>query len=100
MSTTHGQSGLSSDQRSEIRSTVLSTRRTIESEVRRRLEYYGIYSDERLPYNQLSHLTVADLETRETIDAAIERELESTDGDLERSISNYVREVTKTYLNR
>lgn len=100
MSTTHGQPGLSSDQRSTIRSTILSARETIESDIRRQLEYYGIYEDERLSGEQLSHLSVEDLQTRETIDAALERELESTEGDLERSITNYVREATKTFLNR
>jgi type I restriction-modification system DNA methylase subunit len=48
----------------------------------------------------LSHLSAEERHTRRTLDAAIERELESTEGDLERSITNYVREATKTYLNR
>lgn len=100
MSTTHGQPGLSSDQRSTIRSTILSTRRTLEDELRRQLEKYGIYEDNKLQRNQLTHLSVEELHTRDRIDAAIKRELESTEGDLERSISNYVREATKTYLNR
>jgi len=100
MSTTHGQPGLSSDQRSDIRRTILSTRRALEDELRRQLEFYGIYEDERLDPSSLGHLSVAEYRTRETIDAALERELESTEGDLERSITNYVREATKTYLNR
>ena len=100
MSTTHGQPGLSSDQRSTIRSTILSTRRTLEDELRRQLEKYGIYEDKRLALEELSHLTEKERHTRRTLDAAIERELESTEGDLERSITNYVREATKTYLNR
>jgi len=100
MSTTHGQPGLSSDQRSTIRSTILSTRHTLEDELRRQLEKYGIYEDKKLPLNKLTHLSAEELHTRDRIDAAIERELESTEGDLERSITNYVREATKTYLNR
>ena len=100
MSTTHGQPGLSSDQRSTIRSTILSTRRTLEEELRRQLEKYGIYEDKKLPQDKLTHLSAEELHTRNRIDAAIERELESTEGDLERSITNYVREATKTHLNR
>ncbi|WP_336364923.1 BREX-1 system adenine-specific DNA-methyltransferase PglX [Halalkalicoccus salilacus] len=100
MSTTHGQPGLSSDQRSTIRSTILSTRRTLENELRRQLEKYGIYENKRLPLENLTHLSAEDRQTRRTLDAAIERELESTEGDLERSITNYAREATKTYLNR
>ena len=100
MSTTHSQPGLSSDQRSTIRSTILSTRHTLENELRRQLEKYGIYEDKRLPLENLTHLSVEEIHTRRTLDAAIERELESTEGDLERSITNYVREATKTYLNR
>ncbi len=100
MSTTHGQPGLSSDQRSTIRSTILSTRHTLEDELRRQLEKYGIYEDKKLPLENLTHLSVEEIRTRRTLDAAIERELESTEGDLERSITNYVREATKTYLNR
>jgi len=100
MSTTHGQPGLSSDQRSTIRSTILSTRHTLEDELRRQLEKYGIYEDKKLPHDQLTHLSAEELHIRDKIDAAIERELASTEGDLERSITNYVREATKTYLNR
>ncbi|EMA55729.1 hypothetical protein C451_05148 [Halococcus thailandensis JCM 13552] len=97
---THGQPGLSSDQRSTIRSTILSTRHTLENELRRQLEKYGIREKKRLPLEDLSHLSAEERHTRRTLDAAIERELESTEGDLERSITNYVREATKTYLNR
>ncbi len=100
MSTTHAQPGLSADQRSTIRSTILRTRHTLEDELRRQLEKYGIYEDRCLPLEDLSHLTAEERHTRRTLDAAIERELESTEGDLERSITNYVREATKTYLNR
>jgi len=100
MSTTHAQPGLSSEQRSNIRSTILSTRHTLEDELRRQLEKYGIYEDKKLPQDKLTHLSADELHTRSRIDAAIERELESTEGDLERSITNYVREATKTYLNR
>ncbi len=100
MSTTHGQPGLSSDQRSTIRSAILSTRHTLEDELRRQLEKYGIYEAKKLPLDKLTHLSAEEIHTRRTLDAAIERELESTEGDLERSITNYVREATKTYLNR
>ncbi|WP_262178338.1 BREX-1 system adenine-specific DNA-methyltransferase PglX [Haloarcula laminariae] len=100
MSTAHGQPGLSSDQRSTIRSTILSSRRTLENELRRQLEKYGIYEDKKLPLDNLAHLSADELHTRKKLDAAVERELESTEGDLERSITNYVREATKTYLNR
>ncbi len=100
MPTTHVQPGLSSDQRSTIRSTILSTRHTLENELRRQLEKYGIYEDKILPLENLTHLSIEEIHTRRTLDAAIERELESTEGDLERSITNYVREATKTYLNR
>ncbi|EMA29086.1 BREX-1 system adenine-specific DNA-methyltransferase PglX [Haloarcula japonica] len=100
MSTTHGQPGLSSDQRSNIRSAILSTRHTLEDELRRQLEKYGIYEDKKLPLENLTHLSVEEIHTRRTLNAAIQRELESTEGDLERSITNYVHEATKTYLNR
>ena len=100
MSTAHGQPGLSSEQRSTIRSTILSSRRTLEDELRRQLEKYGIYEEKKLPLDNLAHLSADELHTRKKLDAAIERELESTEGDLERSITNYVREATKTYLNR
>lgn len=100
MSTTHGQPGLSSDQRSDIRRTILSARHTLEDEIRRQLGLYGIHEDGRQDLESLSHLSVEQRRTREKIDAALERELESTEGDLERSITNYVREATKTYLNR
>ncbi|MFA9518470.1 BREX-1 system adenine-specific DNA-methyltransferase PglX [Halopenitus sp. H-Gu1] len=100
MSTTHGQPGLSSDQRSTIRSTILRARRMLEDELRLRLEKYGIYENKKLPLDNLTHLSADEIHTRRTLDAAIERELESTEGDLERSITNYVREATKTYLNR
>jgi len=100
MSTTHGQPGLSSNQRSTIRSTILSTRHTLEDELRRQLEKYGIYEDKKLSQDKLAHLSAQELHVRDRIDAAIELELESTEGDLERSITNYVREATKTYLNR
>lgn len=96
--TTH--EGLSADQRSLIRQVILDTRATLETELRRRLEKFGIYEDERLDPDDLSHLDLEELDTRRTIDAALERELESTDGDLARSITNYVREATKKILNR
>jgi len=83
-----------------IRSTILSTRHTLEDELRRQLEKYGIYEAKKLPLDKLTHLSAEEIHTRRTLDAAIERELESTDGDLDRSITNYVREATKTYLNR
>ncbi|QLG49569.1 BREX-1 system adenine-specific DNA-methyltransferase PglX [Natrinema halophilum] len=100
MSTTHGQPGLSSEQRSTIRSTILRTRHALEDELRRQFEKYGIYEKERLSIDTLTHLSDEEIHTRRTLDAAIERELESTEGDVERSITNYVREATKTYLNR
>jgi hypothetical protein len=100
MSATHGQPGLSSEQRSTIRTTILSTRRTLESEIRRQLERYGIFEDSKMSLDDLEHLSVEDRHTRQVIDAALEREMESTEGDLERSITNYVREATKAYLNR
>lgn len=100
MSTSQGQPGLSSEQRSTIRSTILSTRQRLEGELRRQLEKYGIHRDKKLPLKDLSHLSLEDLHIRRTLNAAIERELESTEGDLERSITNYVHESTKTYLNQ
>lgn len=100
MSTTHGQPGLSSEQRSTIRSTILNARQILEDEFRRQLEKYGIHENKRLRLDDLSHLSAEERHTRHILDAAIERELESTEGDLERSITNYVREATKTYLNR
>ncbi|WP_306055853.1 BREX-1 system adenine-specific DNA-methyltransferase PglX [Natronococcus wangiae] len=100
MSTTHGQPGLSSEQRSTIRNTILDARQTLEDELRRQLEKYGIYENETLPLDDLTHLSAEEIYIRRSLDATIERELESTKGDLGRSITNYVREATKTYLNR
>jgi type I restriction-modification system DNA methylase subunit len=92
--------GLTADERSDIRSTVLDTRELIEDDLYRQLERYGVYEDERVDLEQLGHLDAYDRQTRRTIDAAIDRELEATEGDYQRSVKNYVREATKTYLNR
>ncbi len=92
--------GLTADERSTIRSTVLRARETIENDLYRQLERYGVYDDERVDINALGHLDAYDKQTRSQIDAALDRELEATDDDYERSVKNYVREATKTYLNR
>ncbi len=92
--------GLSADDRSDIRSTILQARKTLEEEFERQLERYGIYDDERVPVSSLSHLSVEDIATRKEIDAALERELEATDGIYGRAYQNYIREATKEYLNR
>jgi hypothetical protein len=92
--------GLTADDRSDIRSTVLDTRELIEDDLYRQLERYGVYEDERVDLEQLGHLDSYDIETRRKINAAIDRELEATEGDYQRSLKNYVREATKTYLNR
>ena len=92
--------GLTADERSDIRSTVLDTRELIEDDLYRQLERYGVYEDERVDLEQLGHLDAYDRQTRRTIDAALDRELEATEGDYQRSVENYVREATKTYLNR
>ncbi len=94
------QNGLSADDRSDIRSTILRTRATLEEEFERQLERYGIYDDDRVPVSSLSHLSVEDIATRKEIDAALERELEATDGLYGRAYQNYIREATKEYLNR
>jgi type I restriction-modification system DNA methylase subunit len=94
------QSGLTADERSGIRSAILDTRELIEDDLFRQLERYGVYEDERVDLEQLGHLDSYDIETRRKIDAAIDREMEATDGDYRRSVENYVREATKTYLNR
>lgn len=92
--------GLTADERSDIRSTVLETRELIEDDLYRQLERYGVYEDERVELEQLGHLDAYDKQVRRTIDAALDRELEATEGDYQRSLKNYVREATKTYLNR
>jgi len=92
--------GLTADERSTIRSTVLKARETIENDLYRQLERYGVYDDERVDIDALGHLDAYDKQTRSQIDAALDRELEATDDDYERSVKNYVREATKTYLNR
>lgn len=92
--------GLTADERSTIRSTVLKARETIENDLHRQLERYGVYDDERVDISDLGHLDAYDKQTRSQIDAALDRELEATDDDYERSVKNYVREATKTYLNR
>lgn len=91
--------GLTADERSTIRSTVLKARETIENDLYRQLERYGVYDDERVDIDALGHLDAYDKQIRSQIDAALDRELEATD-DYERSVKNYVREATKTYLNR
>jgi SAM-dependent methyltransferase len=91
--------GLSADDRSKIRSAILSSREILESEFERQLERYGVYDDERVPLSKLGHLSLQDRETRREIDAAFERELEATE-DYQRAYRNYVREATKEYLNR
>jgi len=92
--------GLTADERSDIRSTVLQARELIQDDLYRQLERYGVYEDERVNLEQLGHLDAYDRQTRRTIDAALDRELEATEGDYQRSVENYVRETTKTYLNR
>lgn len=92
--------GLTADERSTIRSTVLKARETIENDLYRQLERYGVYDDEIVDIDALGHLDAYDKQTRSQIDAALDRELEATDDDYERSVKNYVREATKTYLNR
>ena len=94
------QAGLTANERSDIRSTVLNTRELIEDDLYRQLERYGVYEDERVDLEQLGHLDSYDIETRRKINAAIDREMEATEGDYQRSLKNYVREATKTYLNR
>jgi len=91
---------LTADERSTIRSTVLKARETIENDLYRQLERYGVYDDERVDIDALGHLDAYDKQTRSQIDAALDRELEATDDDYQRSVKNYVREATKTYLNR
>lgn len=91
---------LSADDRSDIRSTILQARKTLEDEFERQLERYGIYDDEQVPVSSLPHLSIEDIATRKEIDAALERELEATDGLYGRAYQNYVRETTKEYLNR
>lgn len=94
------QAGLTADERSDIRSTVLHTRELIEDDLYRQLKRYGVYEDERVDLEQLGHLDSYDIDTRRKINAAIDREMEATEGDYQRSLKNYVREATKTYLNR
>ncbi len=100
MTTDTRHAGLTADERSTIRSTVLKARETIENDLYRQLERYGVYDDERVDIDALDHLDAYDKQTRSQIDAALDRELEATDDDYARSIKNYVREATKTYLNR
>jgi len=100
MTTETKHAGLTADERSTIRSTVLKARETIENDLYRQLERYGIYDDERVEIDALGHLDAYDRQTRSQIDAALDRELEATDDNYERSVKNYVREATKTYLNR
>lgn len=99
MSTKSRHNGLSSDDRSQIRSAILSSREMLESEFERQLERYGVYYDDRVPLSKLGHLSLQDRETRREIDAALERELEATE-DYQRAYRNYIREATKEYLNR
>jgi len=99
MSTKSRHNGLSSDDRSQIRSAILSSREMLESEFKRQLERYGVYDDDRVPLSKLGHLSLQDRETRREIDAALERELEATE-DYRRAYRNYIREATKEYLNR
>ncbi len=100
MATETRHAGLTADERSTIRSTVLGARKTIENDLYRQLERYGVYDDERVDIDALGHLDAYDKQTRSQIDAALDRELEATDDEYERSVKNYVREATKTYLNR
>ncbi len=99
MSTKSRHNDLSSDDRSQIRSAILSSREMLESEFERQLERYGVYDDDRVPLSKLGHLSLQDRETRREIDAALERELEATE-DYQRAYRNYIREATKEYLNR
>jgi len=90
---------LSSKELSSIRSTVLEARDEIEDDIKRQLERYGVYEEERLDIDELSHLDMEDIEVRKRIDAAFEREMSAT-GDEERSYKNYVKEATFHHLNR
>jgi len=99
MPTKSQHNGLSSDDRSQIRSAILSSREMLESEFERQLERYGVYDDDRVPLSKLGHLSLQERETRREIDAVFERELEATE-DYQRAYRNYIREATKEYLNR
>lgn len=99
MATTTQHDGLSADNRSAIRTTILDAREAIEDDQRRQLERYGIYPDESMALSDLGHLSDEQRETRRQVDAALEREQEATE-DRKRSYQNYVREATKTHLNR
>ena len=99
MATNTRHDGLSADNRSSIRRTILDAREEIADDQRRQLERYGVYPDESMALSDLGHLSADQQETRRQIDAALEREQEATE-DRERSYQNYVREATKTHLNR
>ena len=60
------QAGLTADERSDIRSTVLDTRELIEDDLYRQLERYGVYEDERVDLEQLGHLDAYDKQVRRT----------------------------------
>lgn len=99
MATTTRHDGLSADNRSAIRTTILDAREAIEDDQCRQLERYGISPDESMALSDLGHLSDEQRETRRQVDAALEREQEATE-DRKRSYQNYVREATKTHLNR
>jgi len=92
--------GLSSKDLSSIRRTVLDARELIEKDIERQLERYGIYEDLWMDKSELKHLDRDDLEIRNHIDAALEREMKATDEDDERSYHNYVKGATYHTLNR
>jgi SAM-dependent methyltransferase len=71
----------------------------VEDDLRTQLEKYGVYEDEWISLDELGHLDEEEKEVRKRIDAGLEREMQATEEE-ERSYDNYVKEATKTKINR
>jgi len=85
--------------RDNLRRVIRECRRIVESDVARKLKYYGIESDQFIDPKTLTYLTAADLEVRSKLERAIEKEMV---GGLstKQAVTRYVSHVGSTYINR
>jgi hypothetical protein len=85
--------------RDNLRRVIRECRRIVESDVVRKLRYYGIESAQFIDPKTLTYLTAADLEVRSKLEQAIEKEMV---GGLStrQAVTRYVSHVGFTYINR
>ncbi len=85
--------------RDNLRRIIRECRSIVESEIVRRLRYYGLESDGFIDPKSLSYLTAADLEVRSKLEQAIEKEMVGGLG-VQQAVTRYVSHVGFTYIDR